>query len=44
MIWYRMNINEQLSQPVLHLEENVDELAYVPHLHQTTRAVSIYTT
>jgi hypothetical protein len=32
-IWYVMNTEEQLSQPVPHLEEPLDELTYVPHSH-----------
>jgi hypothetical protein len=40
-IWYEMNTDELLSQPVPHLEELVDELTYVPHSHQNARAVSI---
>jgi hypothetical protein len=36
-----MNTDEQLSQSLLHPEEPVDELAYVPHSHQNARAVVI---
>jgi hypothetical protein len=32
-IWYGMNTDEHLSQPLLHPEEPVDELSYVPHSH-----------
>jgi hypothetical protein len=40
-IWYGINIEEQLSQPVPHPKETVNELAYVPHSHQNALAVSI---
>jgi hypothetical protein len=40
-IWYVMNIEEQLNQPLPHPEEPVDELTYVPHSHQNVRTVSI---
>jgi hypothetical protein len=40
-IWYGMNTDEHLSQPLPHPEEPVDELSYVPHSHQSARAVSI---
>jgi hypothetical protein len=33
MIWYMMNIDEQLSQPVPYSEEPMDELAYVLRSH-----------
>jgi hypothetical protein len=41
IIWYNMNTNEHLSQPLPHPEEPVDELSYVPHSYQNARAVSI---
>jgi hypothetical protein len=40
-IWYGMNTDEHLSQPLPHPEEPVDELLYVPHSHQSARAVNI---
>jgi hypothetical protein len=40
-IWYWINNEEQLSQPVSHPEEPVDELAYVPHSHQNIWVISI---
>jgi hypothetical protein len=40
-IWYGMNIEKQLSQPLLHPEEPMYELTYVLHSHQNARAVSI---
>jgi hypothetical protein len=33
-IWYRMNTEKQLSRSLLHPEESVDELAYIPYSHQ----------
>jgi hypothetical protein len=36
-----MDTDEHLSQPLPHPEEPVDELSYIPHSHQTARAVSI---
>jgi hypothetical protein len=42
-IWYEMNTHEQLSQPVPHSDEPVDELTYISRLHQSAQAVSICT-
>jgi hypothetical protein len=39
-IWYDMNTDEQLCQPLPYPEESVDELSYVPHSNQTALAVS----
>jgi hypothetical protein len=35
IIWYGMNTDEHLSQPLPHPEEPVDELSYVLHSHQS---------
>jgi hypothetical protein len=40
-IWYDINTDEHLSRPLPHPEKPVDELSYVPHSHQSARAVSI---
>jgi hypothetical protein len=41
IIWYGMNTEEYLSHQLLHPEEPMDELSYVPHSHQNARVVSI---
>jgi hypothetical protein len=41
-IWYEMNTDKRLSQPVLHPEEPMNELTYVPHSHQNAQTVSFF--